>query len=33
MGKRGRRLKQLLGDLIEKRGYWKLKKRTHQIAL
>jgi hypothetical protein len=25
MGKRGRRRKQLLGDLKEKRGYWKLK--------
>jgi hypothetical protein len=24
-GRRGRRCKQLLGDLEEKRGYWKLK--------
>jgi hypothetical protein len=24
-GRRGRRLKQLLDDLKEKRGYWKLK--------
>jgi len=25
-GRRGRRRKQLLGDLKEKRGYWKFKK-------
>jgi hypothetical protein len=25
-GRRGRRLKQLLNDLNEKRGYWQLKK-------
>jgi hypothetical protein len=24
-GRRGRRIKQLLNDLKEKRGYWKLK--------
>jgi hypothetical protein len=24
-GRRGRRCKQLLDDLMEKRGYWKLK--------
>jgi hypothetical protein len=28
MGRRGRRRKQLLGDLKEKRGCWKLKEET-----
>jgi hypothetical protein len=32
-GKRGRRDKQLLDDLKEKRGYWKLKEESLDRAL
>jgi hypothetical protein len=32
MGRRGRRYKQLLNDLKEKKGYWKLKE-EHSISL
>jgi hypothetical protein len=33
MGRRGRRRKQLLDDLKEKRRYWKLKKETLDCIL
>jgi hypothetical protein len=32
-GRRGRRRKQLLDDLKEKRGYWKLKKESLDLTL
>ena len=32
-GRRGRRLKQLLSDLNEKRGYWKLKEEALDHAV
>ena len=32
-GRHERRGKQLLDDLKQKTGYWKLKKKNHQIAL
>jgi hypothetical protein len=31
--RRGRRRKQILGDLKETRGYWILKKRKHKVAI
>jgi len=31
-GRRGRRLKQLLDDLKEKRGYWNLKEEVLLVA-
>jgi len=33
MGRQGRRHKQLLDDLKEKRGYWKLKEKTLDCTL
>jgi hypothetical protein len=33
MERRGRRHKQLLGDLKEERGYWKLKEKTLDCTL
>jgi hypothetical protein len=32
-GRQGRRCKQLLGDLKEKKGYWKLKEEAKEEAL